>query len=580
MARKPTATKAAKDLSPAKADFSDPLKADFRNFLFVIWQHLGLGAPTPVQYDIAFELQHGTGRDIIEAFRGVGKSWITVAYVLWRLYCDPVNERILVVSAGAAKAEEFTTFCLQLIREVEELKHLIPRDDQRQSTERFDVNGASPDQSPSVKSVGIFGQITGSRATCIVGDDIETPKTAETAMMRIKLRERVKEFDAVIKPGGVIKYLGTPQVEDSLYAKLEEVGYRTRIWPAQYPDDKQRQFYGDRLGKAITTTGGAIGSSTEPTRFDDEDLAKRKRSWGRSGFALQFMLDTRLSDAAKQPLRISDLMVMDLPDPLKGPSFLAHSFDARYILSDLPNVSLSQDRWHKPAHIGDQWEDYTGSVMVVDPSGRGADETAYAVVKHLAGFFFLTAAGGIQGGYEAPVLNQLAEIAKAQKVNVILVEENFGQGMFANLLKPVLVKVGYPCTIELVRHSKQKELRIIDTLEPVISGHRLVVNRQVILQDFESVEAYDDQQTAHLYRLFYQMPRITRERNSLAHDDRLDALAMAVAYWEEKFKGDQMEAMREIQEARLDEALAEFMDSLAIIGPKAEPAKGFSKGRR
>nr|BDD44097.1 hypothetical protein 4 [Paracoccaceae bacterium]BDD48167.1 hypothetical protein 3 [Paracoccaceae bacterium] len=60
--------------------------ADFRKFLFVVWKHLNLPDPTPVQYDIAKNIQHGDKRMIVEAFRGVGKSWITSAYVVWLLY--------------------------------------------------------------------------------------------------------------------------------------------------------------------------------------------------------------------------------------------------------------------------------------------------------------------------------------------------------------------------------------------------------------------------------------------------------------------------------------------------------------
>ena len=33
------------------------------------------------------------------------------------------------------------------------------------------------------------------------------------------------------------------------------------------------------------------------------------------------------------------------------------------------------------------------------------------------------------------------------------------------------------------------------------------------------------------YSLVYQLTRLCRERQALAHDDRLDALAMNVAYW-------------------------------------------------
>ena len=93
---------------------SNPLKADFRNFLWVVWQHLKLPEPTPLQYDIARFLQHGPKKAVIESLRGIGKSWITVAFAAWLLYCNP-QTRILVVSASGKHATDFTTMLLGLI---------------------------------------------------------------------------------------------------------------------------------------------------------------------------------------------------------------------------------------------------------------------------------------------------------------------------------------------------------------------------------------------------------------------------------------------------------------------------------
>lgn len=564
-----TSTTSVSPPGPPPSVPKDPLKADFRNFLYLVWHFLGLGDPTPIQYDIAYYLQHGPKRSIILGFRGVAKSWITVAYIAWCLYCDPEGERALVVSAGKDKAEEFTTFALRLIMDMPLLRHLKPRHDQRSSTQAFDVDGATPDQAPSVKSVGIFGQLTGSRARTIVGDDIETPKTAETETQRIKLRERQKEFDAVIKPGGKIVLLGTYQVENSIYVRLEEAGYEARIWPALYPDTKQREFYGNRLAPlirdAVLADPSLEGTPTEPKRFPPEDLEQRRMSWGRSGFALQYMLDTRMSTANATPLKLSDLIVLEQDLTDKAPAFIAHSRSADAVIHDLQNVGLNGDRYHKPGHVSDMWETFTGSVMCIDPSGRGKDETAYAVVKHLAGYLFVVDAGGIPGGFEESVLTRLALVAKKHKVNEVVVEENFGQGMFANLLQPVLKKCGHECPVTTERHTKQKELRIIDTLEPVMSGHRLVVLRSVIEADYRSVEDYEDQHTAHLYRLFFQMSRITREKKCLAHDDRLDVLAMAVGYWEQRFKQDQAGALADIKEAQLQDQLNAFLRSTVIF---------------
>ena len=80
-------TKASRKSAPRKSGGrpSDPLRKDFRNFLYAAWKQLGLPEPTKVQYEIAWYLQHGENpRKVIEAFRGVGKSWITSVFALWR----------------------------------------------------------------------------------------------------------------------------------------------------------------------------------------------------------------------------------------------------------------------------------------------------------------------------------------------------------------------------------------------------------------------------------------------------------------------------------------------------------------
>ena len=53
------------------------LQGDFKLFLQAMWHQLDLPSPTRAQYAIADYLQHGPKRLQIQAFRGVGKSWIT-----------------------------------------------------------------------------------------------------------------------------------------------------------------------------------------------------------------------------------------------------------------------------------------------------------------------------------------------------------------------------------------------------------------------------------------------------------------------------------------------------------------------
>ena len=508
----------------------DPL-SDFRKFLFVIWKHLNLPDPTPVQYDIAYNLQHGDKRMIIQAFRGVGKSWITSAYVVWLLYMNP-QLNILVVSASKSRSDDFTTFTLRLISEMDILAHLRPKTDQRQSKISFDVAPAAASHAPSVKSVGISGQLAGSRADVIVADDIEVPNNSMTQGMRDKLLEAVKEFDAILKPEGRIIYLGTPQNQESLYNKLPDRGYKVSIWPARYPNTDQTVGYGYKLARLISNAMAAddtiVGEPTDPARFSDFDLLEREASYGRSGFALQFMLETRLSDAERYPLKVSDLIVMDIPTQ-EAPEKVSWSSDSQYIVEELPNVAFNGDHYHKPMFMSSEFVEYTGSVMSIDPSGRGKDETGYAVVKMLNGYLYVRRCGGIAGGYSEEALQKLAVIAKEEQVNEIIVESNFGDGMFNQLFMPVLNKV-HPVTMSEVRHNKQKERRIIDVLEPVMNQHRLVMDKKVIQKDFDSCQHLPPEQALR-YQLMYQLTRLTADRGALTNDDRLDALAMACQYW-------------------------------------------------
>ena len=545
-------------------DQIDPRLKDFRNFLYIVWKHLNLPDPTPLQYDIAKRMEGGPDRQIVEAFRGVGKSWIASAFVCHQLLVDP-TKNILVVSASKNRASDFTTFTLRLINEIPVLNHLIPREEQRNSKESFDVGPAPASHAPSVKSVGITGQITGSRADIVIADDIETSGNSQTELMRIKLAESVKEFDAVIKPSGRIIFLGTPQTENSLYEKLESRGYMARIWPVRIPSEEQRVRYGLRLSPYISAYNGQSGTTTEPTRFTDEDLIVRESSYGRSGFALQFMLDPRLSDANRYPLKLSDLIVHSL-DPKRGPSHLVWSNAPDCRVNDLPNVGFDGDAYYRPMQVSSEFSEYQGCVVAIDPSGRGKDETSYAIVKCLHGQLFLVDIGGFRSGYTMETLETIVRQAKLHGCNYAIYEANFGDGMFGELIKPVFGRI-HPCTIEEVRHSTQKEKRIIDTLEPVMNQHRLIVDPKVIEKDFQSIEG--DGETLARYRLFYQMSRLTRDRGSLAQDDRLDALAIAVSYWVQAMARDTELAHKQHKEELFQKELDKFMES--AIGKRSTP---------
>ena len=347
---------------------------------------------------------------------------------------------------------------------------------------------------------------------------------------------------------------------------MEDRGYEIRVWTARYPKTfKQYESYGNRLAPMLREVyeqnpEGMSWKPVDPIRFSDLDLAEREASYGRSGFALQFMLDTTLSDQDRYPLKLSDFIVMPC-DKEKAPVKIVWGNRKEEQIGDLPNVGFSGDRFHKPMWLSQEWADYQGTVMAIDPSGRGKDDTGYAIVKALGGMLFLVDGGGLPGGYDENALTTLAEKAKEHKVNYIVIEDNFGDGMFTALFKPVLSRI-YPVTIDPdgVRSMVQKERRIIETLEPVLNQHRLVVDPMVIKKD---ADREDKNRT-----LFYQLTRLTKDRGSILHDDCVDALAIAVKYWLDSLSRDTQKALYDHQEELLQRDLERFMEHAFGYEPK------------
>lgn len=548
----------SKDLVARQALMTSRMKADFVFFLFVLWKALSLPVPTRCQIDMAKKLSAGDNRRfILQAFRGIGKSFITCAFVVWKLWNNP-DLKFMIVSASKERADANSIFIKRIIDLMPQLQELKPKQGQRDAVISFDVGPAKPDHSPSVKSVGITGQLTGSRADILIADDVEVPNNSATQAARDRLSELVKEFDAILKPGGTIIYLGTPQNEMTLYRELEGRGYTTTIWPARYPRDKKDwQSYGDRLAPMLQAELEEDPESfywrpTDEVRFDDTDLKERELSYGKAGFALQFMLNPNLSDAEKYPLKLRDLIVADL-DPESSPMVYQWLPNPQNKREDVPNVGLMGDSYHTYQTVGSAFSSYTQKILVIDPSGRGKDETGYAVLYQLNGYIFAMEVGGMRGGYEDSTLEALAKIGRKWKVNEYVIEGNFGDGMYLELFKPVAARI-HPAAVTEVKSKGQKELRICDVLEPIMGSHRLIVNAAAIVQDYQSASDKDGVRNP-IYSLFYQMTRISRERGALAHDDRLDALAIGVQFFVESMAKDANKGEREVTEEWLEEQM-------------------------
>lgn len=563
---------------------SDILKGNFLKFLWYVWLHvLLLPEPTRVQYDIARFLVGGSKRRFIQAFRGVGKSFITAAFVVWRLWRDP-NLKILIVSANETLATEVAGFIRQIIHHEagdglwSELK---PRATQRDSALSFDVGPAKASKSPSVKAVGITGQLTGSRADIVLSDDVEVPKNSETEAMREKLAEKTREYAAIVNGSKVreIIYLGTPQTEQSIYRGLPERGYEVRVWPARYPLASKlvnyKGFLAPMLLKDIeekpdlcNPVGSTLGGApTDTQRFDDRELIEAETEYRDAGFLLQFQLDTTLSDGERYPLKTRDLIVTDV-DLKVAPGRLVWGSGPDQLIKDVANVGLDGDRFYRPLFASKEFLPYTGCVMHIDPSGRGRDRTAYVVTKFLQGYIFVVAWGGFQDGYGDETLKALAELCREHQVNLVVPEDNFGDGMFGKLLEPVLARI-HPCRVAGERVTGMKEERIVRLLHPVLRQHRLVMDLGVIRADLTQPAVHSG---------IYQMTHMSATRGALKHDDLVDVLAFAMSYWADYLNADAKKA----EDARraAEEAVWEANFFSHVVGQTIEKPRTGLAARR
>ena len=538
------------------------LQQDFKLFLQALWAELGLPSPTRAQYAIADYLQNGPKRLQVQAFRGVGKSWITGAFVLWTLFNDP-ERKVMIISASKERADNMSIFLQKLIIDTPWLKHLQPKsDDSRWSRISFDVN-CSPHQAPSVKSVGITGQLTGSRADLMILDDVEVPGNSLTEFMREKLLQLCTEAESILTPksDSRIMYLGTPQTTFTIYRRLAERNYRPLVWPARYPRQDKLSKYEGILAPEIQEDVDMGAEEWAPTddRFTDEDLIEREASMGRSNFMLQFQLDTTLSDAQKFPLKMADLIVTSV-NPNTAPENIIWCSDPSKVIRDAPTVGLPGDYFYSPMQLVGEWSSYDETICSVDPSGRGTDETAAAFLSQRNGLIYLHEMSAYRDGYSDSTLLDILSKCRNYGVTSLVIETNFGDGIVGELFKKHLINTKQNINIEEVRANVRKEDRIIDSLEPVLNQHRLIIDRGVIDWDYASNKDSPAEERL-LYMLFYQMSRMCRDKWAVKHDDRLDCLAQGVKYFTDALSISAQDQIRLRKDQEWEYTLAEFLDN-------------------
>jgi len=498
---------------------------------------------TAEQRDISEFMQNGPRLRMVMAQRGEAKSTLAALYAVWRIIQRP-STRVLIVSGGEKQASEVATLVVRLIMTWEILECLRPdrQAGDRTSTEAFDVHYALKglDKSPSVACVGITSNLPGKRADLLIPDDIETNKNGLTVTQRQLLLHLSKEFSSICTHGDIL-YLGTPQSKDSIYNTLQGRGYTIRIWPGRYPTEEELEKYGDRLAPYIAERikadpsvqrGGGIdgtrGKPTDPERYTEEALIEKELDKGPEDFQLQYMLDTSLVDAQRQQLRLSDLIVANFaPDML--PEIIVWQAAPKFQLEIPADFPVTLAKMYYAVPVDCQYRPTPQDVfMFIDPAGGGADEIGYAIGCSLGPYVHILDVGGIKGGLCVENEERITAVVARSKVTRIKVESNMGHGLFEINLLAILQKFGLGHVAVCGEYSSgQKERRIIDSLVSPMQRHRVIVHTRVFESDIEYCKQHS-QEARVQYSLWYQMANITTDRNSLTHDDRLEAVAGVV----------------------------------------------------
>jgi len=511
--------------------FSDEeLEDNFIVFYTYTFAHLGLPRPSRAQYEMAiFVSDRSNPHRMMMAERGLSKSLTSQIYAVWRFLRD-VDEKILVLSSKSGRAKNYTGFVKKIIGLLPITRNMTPRHNmERTSGESFDLAGATPSDSPSMYASGAGNAITGMRASLLIIDDVETPLTVVSAALTERVQASVDEANNLLMSGKDESItLCTPHSMSSIYIGWIDKGYVPFIIPAEYPESDANYFGGlaPYIKERIANNPEYIGQAVDE-RLNKDFLMSKKMRIGKSKYKLQYMIDVSDADDLRYPLKLSDLVVMDVDDE-EGPLRVVHSSMPDNNLH-MKHNGFKQDKLYGPSFTSDERLPYEMKLMSIDPSGRGADEIGITLLYSLNTRLFAKKIAGIQGGYDESVMENIANLCAIHKITTLLVESNFGDGAFLKMLEPYMRKMSPMTEIDEVNVTGQKEVRIIDALEPLMNQHRLIVDKSTLDKD---------QDTSLVYSFTHQLTKITKERGSLRHDDRLDSLANAVIYMLDKMGDD------------------------------------------
>lgn len=545
------------------SQFREILQGDFRIFLHFTWKVAFGHKPHRVQLEFA-DLMQQPGDKILMAMRGFGKSIMDGTFMDWNYYKDP-DFTVLVLSAARPRSMEITGMALAIIKACPFLNRLTPDKAEGDLSGRlaFTIKDRKfVGKEASAVSTSITTGNTGAHADLLLVDDMEIEKNSNTQPKRAEILKGVKEFTYIKnKPHGYEMMIGTPQTEDSIYFKLADTGKYTlyRI-PSEYPDlmdDLEMKGLAPFLLDDLRADESLAGQPTYPERFPQEEL-NRQKAESLSTYNLQMRLSVSMSDEGRYPLKLRNFSVMDL-GPSEGPRRVA--WGNVNPISEIESVGMGKDMFFAPAFVDYTPTPYQNIIMGIDPAGTGPDEVGYCVGGGILGNVFILAAGGIDGGHDDATLKKLCKIMIEYSVKTVRVEKNFGNGMYGKHLARIMGQMGIKAFLDPDVIAKgQKEVRILQTLEPAMGSHKIILDTKV----------------AKDQTLMSQITKLTKDRGALIHDDRVDAMEICISGFTESMI---IDTDKIIEQNKNQEFYDEIKGYMATTNQKPKPTL-FGDGKR
>lgn len=560
--------------------------------VFAIMEPAGWIPMGPVEEDIvsfAFDGSHGRVRQVL-AFRGVGKSHlITATLGCYRLMRHP-GHKIIIRSKNDKESTNNMRTMRVVLASCWFLAHLTPNTGQTDNTHEFDVASAVPGKQHTCIALTIGGMLSGMRAHTIIDDDVEDDNNVVTREARERLYTQWsaavawlysdKDNDGPDPVEHVI--IGTyKDEEDSLYTKNAEEGIPTRAWPIRYPKaDETVPYLAPMMRERVLNRLALPGEPAVPLRFPFDEISKREVR--KTYFRREYMLIAGKGQKQRCPLILSDLMVMPMHRDQTPVPIMWGERDANGSSTAMNMETMDRDGAciRRPAFVGQALVPYTGTKAGIDPAGRGDDRIGLAIVSQASNMFFVKHLDGLEGsssaghrGVDGEYVSGVYDIIALRLRDHMCREAHFevnidSTGAWESLMQAAirrhklepgqnpLYPEGWSCSLLPVRNTGVKEFRIVDTLEPLVSSRRLVLDPSCV-----SVKGYPDVHD----EFQFQFSRIRRERRCLVEDGMLDALAIALTAWvgsSSVLRIDDKEASDKAIDRRIKEMRQKYTDAL------------------